>query len=157
MSFRIPVRMVVLVCALLLALASPAAAATTPPGNSAVDQYTETYPTAQGGEGTGPKQGGDPSRALGNQTAQQFAAEGPDGRAAANLAAATAPRAGQRPAPAGGSVDSGSDDLPGPLGALEHTLGSSDSDGTSLLLPLILAGTLLAATAYLLARRRRVS
>jgi hypothetical protein len=145
----------VLACGLLLALASAAAAATTtPPGNSGVDQYTETFPTAEGGEGTGSQRGGDPSRALGDQTAQRFADAGAAGRAAANLAAATAPRAAGRPAPASGSGGSG--DLSGPLGVLEHAVGTSDSGGMGPLLPLLLAATLLAASGYLLARRRRV-
>lgn len=160
MTPRIPTLLTTLAFAILLAAAPSALAATTPPGNSGVDQYTETYPTAAGGQGTGGGHGGSPSQTLGHQTARQFAEAGPAGQAAADLAAKTAPPAAERRAPDSGAADSGdsgSGGSQGPLGALEHAVGSSDEGGMGVLLPMALAATLLAGLAFLVARRRRVS
>lgn len=65
-----------------------------PPGNSAVNQYTETIPTPGGGRNTeskGGKQRQSPEKALGTRNAQQLEKHGSDGRATADLAAETAP------------------------------------------------------------------
>jgi hypothetical protein len=81
-----------------------------PPGNSAATQYTEAVPTAGGPKASNnPKHGGtkSPKQVLGSGNAKKLDAQGPEGRAAAEVAAATAPGAvaqtgdGTRAAPAG--------------------------------------------------------
>ncbi len=65
-----------------------------PPGNSAATQYTEAVPTAGGPKATNPsKHGGNksPKQVLGNHNAKKLDAQGPEGQAAAEVAAATAP------------------------------------------------------------------
>lgn len=66
-----------------------------PPGNSAATQYTEAVPTA-----SGPKAGAksnhnhqaeSPDKVLGSRNAARLEAQGPQGQAAAEVAAATAP------------------------------------------------------------------
>jgi hypothetical protein len=65
-----------------------------PPGNSAVNQYTETFPTAGGDKDvnkgrTGGKRS--PGKVLGTRNAQRLEEHGPEGRAVAEVAAETAP------------------------------------------------------------------
>jgi hypothetical protein len=120
----------------LAALPSAAAAAPyVPPGNSAANQYTEAVPTAGGPKATGKgKQGGDrsPGRVLGARNAAKLDAKGPQGRATAELAAATAPpevaAAGSAPVATsqpGGSGDAGGQGSPGNVptggGSPDHT------------------------------------
>lgn len=65
-----------------------------PPGNSAATQYTEAVPTAGGPKATNPsKHGGSksPKQVLGKGNAKKLDAQGPEGHAAAEVAAATAP------------------------------------------------------------------
>lgn len=65
-----------------------------PPGNSAATQYTEAVPTAGGPKATNPsKHAGNksPKQVLGKDNAKKLDAQGPEGRAAAEVAAATAP------------------------------------------------------------------
>jgi hypothetical protein len=74
--------------------ASANAAPYVPPGNSAATQYTEAVPTAGGPKATGKaKQGKSkaPSQVLGDRHTERLDAQGPEGRAAAEVAAATAP------------------------------------------------------------------
>lgn len=85
---------------LLLAASSPANAAEAPlvpPGNSAVNQYTESFPTASGDrDAHGRDRNRDdrsPKKILGDKNAKELQERGPAGRAAAELAAATAPSA----------------------------------------------------------------
>jgi hypothetical protein len=73
-----------------------AAAPYVPPGNSAANQYTEAVPTAGGPKATNKgkqAQNGSPSKVLGSRNAGKLDAQGPEGRAAAEVAAATAPAA----------------------------------------------------------------
>jgi hypothetical protein len=79
--------------AALTALALPASALAeyyVPPGNSAANQYTETLPSA-GGDSKGKDKGVTPAQALGAKNAHKLEAQGPAGKAAAELAAETAP------------------------------------------------------------------
>ncbi|HEX6666442.1 MAG TPA: hypothetical protein VF081_07595 [Solirubrobacterales bacterium] len=66
-----------------------------PPGNSAATQYTEAVPTAGGPKAGGkPKhnnQAQTPDKVLGAHNVKRLEAEGPQGQAAAEVAAATAP------------------------------------------------------------------
>lgn len=92
--------------ALVLALPIGAAAqgeAVVPPENSAVNQYTEGFPTAGGEKDAHDHRGGrrNPDKALGTRKAEQLNRQGPDGRAVAELTAETMP-AGTAPAATGG-------------------------------------------------------
>lgn len=81
--------------ALLAALALPAAAGAEyyiPPGNSAVNQYTESIPGA-GGESGGKKKDVTPAQAIGAKNAKQLEQKGEVGEEAAEVAAETAPPA----------------------------------------------------------------
>ncbi len=86
-----------LAAAFLATLAFAAAAMaeeTIPPGNSAVNQYTESLPTPGGARDTendGRKSRPSPHKALGSKNANKLESQGNDGRAAAEVAAATAP------------------------------------------------------------------
>jgi hypothetical protein len=158
-------------CVVLLALPGVAPAASTPPGNSAVDQYLEALPAPGGNQPTSPGGGRDPARTLGDQNLRDLQALGPDGNAAAQLAADTAPsRRGpgtketggaesQSPAQNGGSASTGENGgFRLPLGNLaEQPGGDSDSGGMGIVLPVILGGALALALLALLARRRRTT
>jgi hypothetical protein len=61
-----------------------------PPSNSAANQYTESYPGA-GGESGGKREDAHPGTALGARNAQRLEEHGPAGKAAAEVAAETAP------------------------------------------------------------------
>jgi hypothetical protein len=132
-----------------------------PPGHAGTNQYVEVIPTS-GGDAAPPGtvRGSGNSNASGSALAPfgrgakgdaRLAKLGKDGQAAAALAASTAPT----PAPGkerelgaaaaasagGGSVASG----------LSHALGSSDTGGLGLLLPLLLATAFLVALGIVLA------
>jgi hypothetical protein len=91
----------VLVAALL---AAPAAigAPIVPPGNSAVNQYTQTIPTSRGNKEVRQKGHRSPSKTLGKKASHKLQKQGKDGKAAAELAAAGTPAAA-----AGGGSGSG--------------------------------------------------
>lgn len=75
------------------ALALPSAAAAeyyVPPANSAANQYTESFPGA-GGESSGKRKEVTPGTALGAGNAEKLEQKGPAGKAAAEMAAETAP------------------------------------------------------------------
>lgn len=61
-----------------------------PPANSAANQYTESFPGA-GGESSGKRKQVTPGTALGAGNAEKLEAKGPAGKAAAEMAAETAP------------------------------------------------------------------
>lgn len=85
-----------LLAAAIAALAIPAAAAAedlVPPDNSAVNQYTESFPTA-GGDKDSEKvkeTGVTPAQTLGAKNAKRLEQQGEDGRVVAEVAAETAP------------------------------------------------------------------
>lgn len=64
-----------------------------PPGNSAVNQYTESVPTAGGHRNVGKGGNGDstPAKVLGKGNAKRLESQGETGRKAAEVAAETAP------------------------------------------------------------------
>jgi hypothetical protein len=80
----------VLACALP---ASIAAAELVPPGNSAVNQYTETFPTSKGEEieKGDKKSGATPNQVLGAGKAHKLEDKGTAGKAVADFTAETAP------------------------------------------------------------------
>jgi hypothetical protein len=91
-------RLCLLTAAIALAAlpASAAAEAYVPPGNSAATQYTEAVPTAGGPKTTNKSKHGQsrsPGKVLGAHKTAKLDAQGPEGRAAAKLAASTAPTA----------------------------------------------------------------
>jgi hypothetical protein len=168
--------------AVLTALALPSAATAesfVPPGNSAVDQYTESYPTV-GGDKETPHGGRNPAQILGPEKARRLEAQGPAGQPTAALAAATAPRSaeasrgpvtgdgsgGAKGVPAtgggsGGAKGGGSaTGSPNPSGSsglgevLGRATGLSSPGGPSALLPLVILATALWSLAYLWRRKR---
>ena len=139
--------------------------------NSALDEYTESVPTAggevpssdqTGGGGGGADQGGDAS-SLAPGVVDELNASGVDGEAAASLAQQTAPGnssengvdsangdAAGRSSPDGSQSDTGG----GIGGVVDQVVGTSDSGGMGIALPIILGAALVAAFLFLLARRR---
>jgi hypothetical protein len=97
-----------------------------PPGNSAATQYTEAVPTAGGPKATDPSRHGkgqSPSKVLGDQNAKKLNQQGPEGRAAAEVAAETAPGA---VAPAG---DGSTPQASGHSGSQPQANGGNSSGG----------------------------
>jgi len=150
-----------LLAATIAIVALPAAAQAeylVPPGNSAATQYTEAVPTAGGPKASnnsthdGSKS---PKQVLGGKNTQKLNQQGPEGRAAAEVAAATAPVAvsaggeGTPPTPGhaspgkaangsgsggnGGSSSShqASDDTPGSIATRDATLAPEQSPNGS--------------------------
>jgi hypothetical protein len=65
-----------------------------PPGNSAATQYTETFPTSHGAADMNKEIDGSeipPSKVLGSDKAKKLESKGADGKAVAEITAATAP------------------------------------------------------------------
>jgi hypothetical protein len=131
-----------------------------PPGNSAIDEYLETVPSATGDQRPGtPGAGGG---VLAPAQRQRLERLGPDGRALANAVDATAtapPRKampvppaveGRSPLPVPPAVDGRS-----PLSAVVvAAAGHDDGGGMGLVLPAILLATLLGVIALVVLRRR---
>jgi hypothetical protein len=157
-------------------IASPAMAGhAAPPGNSGQQQYTESLPEAGGtrptrefsggghhgspgsGSGGGAGQSGtgggtppSPTEAFGAAKAHRFAKAGPDGQAAARLAAAGAATPKKAAADVGAGAGSSSR-----IGQVVGQLtGTESSQGMGLLLPLIIVGTFALAVGFAVARRR---
>jgi len=112
--------------AALLAPAAATAAAVVPPGNSAVNQYTQTIPTSRGNKEVRQKGHGSPSKTLGHPAAKKLQKQGKDGRAAAELAAAGTPANA-----AGGDSGTGSGGATGGGGGSPAGGGSTGGNGSS--------------------------
>ena len=162
--------------ALLIVPAAALGQGYAPPGNSAIDQYSENVPTAGGerpfepsgggsgdqgsggsGAGSGSQGGSPPPPALPQAAEQALSRQGPDGQRAAELAGAGLP---DRAAISDARPVAPSADLPdsdrGPLSAIGGALSGSNSGGMGLLFPLLLIATLaLAAFAGFRARRSK--
>ncbi|HEX2096874.1 MAG TPA: hypothetical protein VHF50_05835 [Solirubrobacterales bacterium] len=96
----------VLAAALALAAATPATAAEEaliPPGNSAVNQYTESFPTSGGNKRTEKRSTRPAERVLGKKNTERLESHGADGREVAEVAAETAPVAVDDGGPDSGS------------------------------------------------------
>jgi hypothetical protein len=160
--------------ALSLLPCGAAAAAPVPRGNPAATQYTEAFPTAGGQQDAEQGKGGKgrhPEQVLGKEKAERLESQGPAGRAAAALAAETAPagvtsesgasggsgHGGGMPHSGGGDSESGqpADGGSGLGEVASQATGSSFSDGMDLLLPLAILGTAAWLLFYLLRRRQR--
>lgn len=101
---RIPILLAV---ASGLLVAAPAAAEepVVPPGNSAVNQYTEAFPTAHGEKDAHERDRGNrsPKKVIGKRNTEKLRQHGPEGEAVAELTAETAPTtAADRQSTAGG-------------------------------------------------------
>jgi hypothetical protein len=172
----------VVAAALALAPAAGAQEALVPPGNSAVNQYTETYPTAGGDKDFEKGDKRSPDKVLGKRNARQLERQGPEGRAVAEVAAETAPEesagsgggdtaAGTVSGGGGGSGSGGGaaaggdrkastpgvDEPDGSSGlgeVLAQATGSSDSGEMGLWLPLLILVVLGGSLAFLLRRAR---
>jgi hypothetical protein len=168
---------------LILAAPAAAAPKAVPPGHSGASQYTETLPTAGGeqptgevgaatpagggGKGNGPSSGGGSSgetptapapttaEALGARDAKRLEKLGPEGKAAAALAAAASPTAAD-PGGAGAAARhaAGGDGSSPVKQVVGQLTGTSGSGGMGLLLPLLIAMSVLVAVAFVLTRRR---
>ncbi len=148
----------------ILALPSAAPAqSVVPPGNSAANQYTETFPTPRGPAATkkrGKQRDRSPAEALGRSKARQLASEGPQGRELAAVVAATAPavaESGGAPRDAGSGAISRAEALGDSSGLGEvvaQATGSSDSGGMGIALPLLILAAVVGFAVYLWRRRR---
>jgi hypothetical protein len=164
----------------LLAISTPAVAVAheknvTPPGNSAVIQYVESVPTAngsrpsgtfhqksagavvgKGGSGGSGGSGGANGSTIPTATARGLGHQGPNGRAAEALASATAPTAARGVRTAAGNVPQSGGGSGSPLsGVLAAFTGSSAQGGLGALLPVILVLVAFGSGALALWRRRR--
>lgn len=85
-----------------------------PPGNSAATQYTEAFPTPGGDKKTDEAaHHRSPTKVLGNSNTHKLQQQGPDGQAAAETAAATAPASVTPETPAAPATGSPDDDSAG--------------------------------------------
>jgi hypothetical protein len=127
-----------------------------PPGNSAANQYAQTLPGPGGNEAVGGRhEARSPAKVLGASTTERMRKLGPDGRAALQLAAETAPQTVHRRrsgpssgAPANSSGSSGLGEI------LRQATGTLTSGSMGVLQPMILLVALVAACAYAIGRRR---
>jgi hypothetical protein len=163
-------RLVVALGAVMMLLAfAPVAGAIVlePPGKAGANQYSETIPTAGGnttppqGAGT-PPAGGGTLATLGRGRAGEarLARRGSDGRAAAALAAATAPPGTATPPNARTSSNAAANAVlaphsNSPLSTILRALTGSDNGGIGALLPLLLAATLAAVVGLRVWTRRQ--
>jgi hypothetical protein len=147
----------VAVVAALLAIpcasfAAPADSA--PPGNSAVNQYTETFPSAAGpkiSNAVWDRQPRSPRETLGSESARRLRERGAQGQAVATLAAATAPPRSSPTRTGAAPADGGS-----PATAIAgQALGTSSSSRLGWVLPLIILATVAWSASYLWRRRPR--
>jgi hypothetical protein len=161
------------IAVLVAFVALPAAPgqAVVPPGNSAVNQYTETFPTVRGAEAT--KKGKkrvtrSPVEALGADKARKLTQEGAVGREVAAVVAATAPNQvrppGHTPDGAGhgkatkatpsANVPDGSSGL---SEVVAQATGSSDSGEMGILLPLLILVAIVGSAFYVWRQRRQAA
>lgn len=129
--------------------------ASSPPGNSAVNQYTESFPSAGGpriSNAVREHESRPPGDALGPENARRLQASGAEGRAVAALAAATAPR---RSSPAGRDAALAEGGSPAAAAVAGQALGTSSSSRLGWLLPLIILATVAWSASYLWRHRSR--
>lgn len=118
------------VAAMALCLASPAFGeeeeSLVPPGNSAVNQYTESFPTTRGNKTIrAPKGSGGqqkertPQEVLGSRNSKRLQQHGSDGQAAAELATETAPATSGSGGDGGGGQGAGSAGDPAGTGSAQ--------------------------------------
>jgi hypothetical protein len=111
--------------AAILAPAAAPAATVVPPGNSAANQYTETFPTTGGNtEAKKGKHKVTPAEAIGSGPAKKLDSRGKQGREAASVIAATSP-----PPVSGAGGEESSDEGTGAAGAAGSGGGSGHGGG----------------------------
>jgi hypothetical protein len=140
-----------------------------PPGNSGVEEYLEIVPGSRGdrpagGGGQAESMSGDvagaqatPRAVLGEETTRALRRLGPDGRRAAEVAAASAPQVasdngGDKQAASDGGFSAAADDGGGRAEAVAGAL-AGDGGGIGMAFPLLLLGALVAALGLLAVRR----
>ena len=172
-----------LAAALVLALPNAAlAGSVVPPDNPAAIQYTEAFPSSHGPTDAEHSKGHkSPDQTLGGRNAKRLEGEGEDGREAARVAAETAPKTIAAEATDGDSesaADGGSGasqkggeaegEAPPNVSAAGEggsglgevagqATGLDTSEGTGLLLPLVVLAILAWGSAYVLRRRKRAA
>jgi hypothetical protein len=144
-------RLAVALAVFLALLAMPCVASAekghAPPGNSGIDEYVESIPTAKGNRPTGKLRPGRTSL-LSAQARGKLRAAGADGRRVEALVRKTAPRRRARSTTSQG-------DSPGEFASLGEALSGSNQGGMGVALPIILALTLLVLGSVFLIRRLR--
>jgi hypothetical protein len=112
--------------------ASASAGTLVPPGNSAANQYTETFPTSKGEEDAqGKKKSGvTPAQVLGAGKAHQLEDKGQTGKAVADFAAETSPAVVDSSTEAGSDTGNGKPDKSkgNPNGNKKDSGGPSDDE-----------------------------
>jgi len=150
-------RVLMLLVALVLFMPAAAVAQETnaPPGNSAIDEYLETVPSASGNTVPRPPAAGGGDSTLTPAQRARLERLGEDGRTLANVVEATSPRKPKEQTPLAG--DAGVPDATGrsPLGEVLSVAGGEG--GMGVFLPAILLGSLLTAIALVVLRRRSAS
>lgn len=148
-----------------LAASTQATAATilAPPGHAGANQYVEVIPTSSGNAappgsvtGSGSATAGPSALAhlgQGRAADARLAKLGNDGKAAAALAASTAPSGAGRTA--NGAAAQSAPQGSSAAGGVASALAGSDSGGLGILLPLLLATALIAAAGVISARLAR--
>jgi hypothetical protein len=123
MKMRLHILKIGLMAALAVALVVPAHSLAdyyVPPENSAANQYTESFPGA-GGEKDGKRKSVTPADTLGASNAKRLEKHSPAGKAAAEVAAETAPA----PVAADGGAGDSSEDTGGGAGGTGNAGGGS--------------------------------
>ena len=150
-------RVLAAIAAFVLVL-SPAALAQSPqtnapPGNSAIDEYLETIPSASGS--VRPRGPGGGAGALTPALRRRLDRLGPDGRTLARLVASTTSEA-PRAVPARREVAAATSASRSPAGALiAAATGQDDGGGLGPVLPVILIASLVGAGTAVVVRARR--
>ncbi len=130
-----------------------------PPGNSAIDEYLESVPSAGGNTPTAAIVR-DRSQTLGGRGGRSLRASGADGRRVAQIVAATAPRKAIEAANGGRAAAPSADTAKGrsPLGSVADAVltGSGGGAGMGAAFPVLLI-VLAAGTLVLGLRRRRAA
>lgn len=143
----------------VLFLAAPAAGqqVNAPPGNSAVDEYLETVPSATGNSSPRPPSaGGTSGGALTAAQRAQLEKRGPDGKALADAIDATASPKASTGSPQRGTVSAAQGRSP-IAKVLDVVAGRDGGDGMGVLLPAILLASLLGLVTLVVVRRRSAS
>ena len=147
-----------LVAAVALSL-SPAPATAqrlVPPGNSAVNQYTETIPTGGGDAQTGQVVRRTAKDVIGPRKTQRLEASSPAGGEVADIVAATAPPTlSVKPAKHAPKAGPPPGDRSGLGRVIAEATGSSDTGELGALLPLLLLCALLGSATYYALQLRR--
>jgi len=151
---RVITALVVLALALPALTYAQAPQTNAAPGNSAIDEYLETVPSAGGNVRPRSSQDGPTAGALTPTQRERLERLGPDGQKLADAVEATAPSAASKQA---GGPELAEGVGRAPARELLGGVGGDDGEGMGLALPAILIVALLAAITVVLLRRRASS